>query len=101
MEGLKIERMFKLAEERHISMRKLSSLIGISENTLCFWRNGKRSPRMDMIVKIADFFEVPVDYFFLNISENDDFSLEYQKLSEDKKERVKKYIKFLQIEDEL
>ena len=35
---------------------------GIAKSTFSEWKNGKSTPKLDKIKKIADFFHVPVDY---------------------------------------
>lgn len=36
---------------------------GISQTVFTDWKNGKSSPKIDKIIKIADFFQVSLDEF--------------------------------------
>lgn len=48
-------------EEQQLTLPALSARSGISRTTLQQMYNGKRSPRIDKIVKLADFFECSID----------------------------------------
>lgn len=60
--GLKLK---ELRIEKGLSQRKLGEILGFCNQTVSFWETGSREPDLDAIVKIADFFEVSVD-FLLN-----------------------------------
>ena len=55
------ERLKALCEERDVSLRSLSSIIGTGTSTLGAWRNGG-APSSTFIVKIADYFSVSCDW---------------------------------------
>ena len=57
--------MKELRIEKGLSQRKLGEILGFCNQTVSFWETGSREPDLDAIVKIADFFEVSVD-FLLN-----------------------------------
>lgn len=52
----------KLLEENNLSLFKLSKLVGVPYTTLVDWKNRKYTPKIDKIKKIADYFDVTVDY---------------------------------------
>lgn len=60
----------KIMEENKISAYQLSKKIGITPTSFTDWKNQKAQPSMKAIKKIADYFEVPVEYFFEDDSEN-------------------------------
>ena len=60
--GVKLK---ELRIEKGLSQRKLGELLGVCNQTVSFWETGSREPDLDALVKIADFFEVSVD-FLLN-----------------------------------
>ena len=60
--GVKLK---ELRIEKGLSQRKLGELLGFCNQTVSFWETGSREPDLDALVKIADFFEVSVD-FLLN-----------------------------------
>ena len=53
----------KLLEEKNITPYELSQKTGISPSTFSDWKAGRYTPKIDKIKIIADFFDVPVDYF--------------------------------------
>lgn len=52
----------QLRLENGISQRQLGNHLNMSNQTVSFWEIGKREPDLDTLVKIADFFDVSVDY---------------------------------------
>ena len=60
--GVKLK---ELRIEKGLSQRKLGELLGECNQTVSFWETGSREPDLDALIKIADFFEVSVD-FLLN-----------------------------------
>lgn len=57
------EKLEKLCQEKGISLRKLTGELNISNANATFWKNGS-IPRKSTIKKIADYFCVPVEYFY-------------------------------------
>ena len=41
---------------------ELSSLLGIAQNTLSYWEQNKYQPDNDTLLKLADIFNVTIDY---------------------------------------
>jgi transcriptional regulator with XRE-family HTH domain len=52
----------KLCAEKNISPTKASLQIGLSKSTATKWKNTGATPSGDTLNKIADYFEVTVDY---------------------------------------
>ncbi len=48
--------------ERGLSQRALGEMFGVCNQTVSFWESGSREPDLDHLLKIAKFFNVPVDY---------------------------------------
>ena len=57
------EKLERLCQEKGISLRKLTGELNISNANATFWKNGS-IPRKSTIKKLADYFCVPVDYFY-------------------------------------
>lgn len=49
-----------------MSQAKLAKAIGVSQSTVGMWENGTNHPEHNTLLKIADFFQVPVDYLVGN-----------------------------------
>lgn len=54
------ERIKKLADNQKISLQKVATDIGLSENAIYGWKT--RKPKGEDLAKIADYFHVSVDY---------------------------------------
>ncbi len=52
----------KLLEERGISAYKVSKDTGVTTATLTNWKQGKYIPKQDKLQKIADYFDVSLEY---------------------------------------
>lgn len=57
-----IDRIFDLMREKNIPAYNLSLSIGLNKNAVSDWKLGKAKPSADALSKIADFFNVSVDY---------------------------------------
>ncbi len=55
-------RIADLRKEHNISQKNLAELLGVAQNTLSYWERGMYEPDLVSLKKIADFFEVSVDY---------------------------------------
>lgn len=63
----KIEELLK---SHNMTLNKLSKTVGLPYMTLKNWKLRGSSPRLENVKKIADYFEVPVEYFFEDDREN-------------------------------
>lgn len=53
-----------LCKEKGVKPNRVSIETGIATATLSNWKNGRYAPKKDKIQKIADYFDVPLDYFY-------------------------------------
>lgn len=56
----------ELRIEKGISQRKLGEDLGVVNQTVSFWETGSREPDLDMLVKIAKYFNIDIDYLLGN-----------------------------------
>ncbi|TYP56803.1 helix-turn-helix domain-containing protein [Thermosediminibacter litoriperuensis] len=56
------ERIKSLREERKITQQELAQYLGVSQKTISNYEKGERSPDPETLKKIADYFDVTVDY---------------------------------------
>ena len=56
------ERIKELADKQGKSLQKVSENLGFSQNYFYNLKNAKSSPSADVLVKVADYFHVSVDY---------------------------------------
>lgn len=54
------ERVSDLAKKQHIGLKELAVKLGLSESAIYQWR--KSSPKTETLEKVADYFNVSMDY---------------------------------------
>lgn len=62
MEILIVERIRELLKNEGLTQSKLADGIGVNQSTVCNWLNRKKEPSIESLWKLADFFDVSVDY---------------------------------------
>ena len=56
-------RLKELRQEKGINQKELAIKIETTQRNISNWENGNSEPDIQMILKMAKFFEVNVDYF--------------------------------------
>ena len=51
-----------LREDRDISRKELATYLNISLSTIGMYEQGRREPNIEMLIKIADYFNVSLDF---------------------------------------
>ena len=62
-------RLKKLRHKKNLTLRELGEKVGMRNSTLSQYETNKREPKLETWQKLADFFNVPVDYL-LGISKD-------------------------------
>ena len=57
-----VPRIRYLMEAHGLTQYALAKRLGISQSTLCNWLNGKKEPSIESLWRLADYFDVTVDY---------------------------------------
>ena len=60
----------ELRTEKGLPQSSLAELLGITQDSISLWENGKRIPDTQYLVKLADIFSVATDYL---LGRSDDF----------------------------
>lgn len=55
-------RLRELRKEKHLTLKQLGNIIGVTECAISQYELGKREPSKEILVRLADFFGVSVDY---------------------------------------
>ncbi|MBQ9531960.1 MAG: helix-turn-helix transcriptional regulator [Eubacterium sp.] len=55
-------RLKELRKEKGISQLKLAMDLSVNQNTISRYENGEREADYEMLIKLADYFEVSIDY---------------------------------------
>lgn len=56
------ERLQELREDRGISRKELAANLNITVSALGMYEQGRREPNIDMLIKMADYFDVSIDF---------------------------------------
>lgn len=57
-----MEKLRELRKEKGISLKELGAAMGVAESTMSLYENGKRQPDHETLLKLAEYFNVTVDY---------------------------------------
>ncbi len=57
-----LDRVKELMDQSGIKAKQLTTELGISNSSFTDWGKGKGSPSLDTVTKIADYFNVSIDY---------------------------------------
>ena len=56
------ERLKALRTEKGVGQNKLAKDIEVSNASISYWENGKQEPSAQALFKLANYYEVSVDY---------------------------------------
>lgn len=56
------ERLFELRKEKGISQAMLAKELQVSYAVVCYWETDRSEPTAPNLVKLANYFDVSVDY---------------------------------------
>jgi len=91
------ERLKELRKEAHLTQIELAKRLGIGQSSYADWERGKKNPTQENLIKIAQFFNVPLDYLVGNSDKKDEldniellFRMNSKGLTDEEKEIFKK-----------
>lgn len=56
------ERLKDLRKEKKVTQRVVAANLGLTDTAYGFYEQGKNYPNMDILIKLADYFGVSLDY---------------------------------------
>ncbi|MBQ0125193.1 MAG: helix-turn-helix transcriptional regulator [Clostridiales bacterium] len=63
-------RMCEIRKSKHISQVKMALDLNISQNSISRYETGEREPDIQMLIKIADYLDVSLDYLLERTNKN-------------------------------
>lgn len=57
------EKLDILAKNKGVSYYAIANELGLASSLFSEWKSGKSTPKIDKLLKIANYFEVPIEYF--------------------------------------
>ena len=86
------ETLKKLRQSRGLSLRRLAKELGTSHTVIALYEKDERIPTIDVVVRICDFFEIPLEYLILGEKSGGKYTdLELAELSSQADELEKEY----------
>lgn len=61
-----------LLQKNKVTAYRVAKETNISTSTLSDWKTGRSRPKVDKLQKIADYFDIPVNYFFEKEGQDDE-----------------------------
>ncbi|MGM9534056.1 MAG: helix-turn-helix domain-containing protein [Intestinibacter sp.] len=95
------KRLAELRKENKITQRELANKLNISKSSLAMYETNKRQPTNDVLVKLADYFDVSVDYLLgrtiarKQVDTIAFHSIDDSELSDEGKEELRNYLEYL------
>lgn len=90
----------ELRKEHRYTQKDIANILDVKPTTISAWELGNNSPRMDMLQKISDAFNVDTGYFFDEKSDqtvdlDDDviFTYEGRKIPKEDLETIKRFMR--------
>ncbi|OTN83734.1 hypothetical protein A5819_003714 [Enterococcus sp. 7E2_DIV0204] len=65
--GIKLK---ELREQHHLTVRQLSSDIGVDRTSISRYENEQRVPSIEVVGKFAEYFNCPFETFLENVEDN-------------------------------
>ena len=89
------KRIKELRLEKGITQSELSSYLGLTPKMVSFYELQQRFPPQDIIIKLADYFNVSTDYLLgrSEIRNSDELLREYSSLYNKNPKELEEYIK--------
>ena len=54
----------KLRKSKGLTQKELAKALDVTQTAITYWETGKREPSIEMLEKIANYFDVSLDYLF-------------------------------------
>lgn len=64
-----MDRIRELREKRNVTQVRLGTELEVSQETISAYENGKAEPRLDKLIKIANFLNTSTDYLLERIDD--------------------------------
>lgn len=57
------EKYVSIRDEKGVTDYEVAKQTGISQSTFSDWKSGRSKPKLEKLLLIARYFEVPIEYF--------------------------------------
>lgn len=94
------EKFKELRKEHRYTQKDIANILDVKPTTISAWELGNNSPRMDMLQKISDVFNVDTGYFFdeksnqtVDLDDDVIFTYEGRKIPKEDLEMIKRFMR--------
>lgn len=77
-----MNRIRDLREDRDLRQSDLAKMVGIDQRTISNYETGKSNPDSDALIRLADFFNVSIDYLVGRVQQDFYYSQDKKKVIE-------------------
>lgn len=57
------QKYVELRDSRGVSDYRVATESGVNQSTFSDWKSGRSKPKLEKLLKIARYFDVPIEYF--------------------------------------
>ena len=75
-----MNRIRDLREDRDLRQSDLAEMVGIDQRTISNYETGKSNPDSDALIRLADFFNVSIDYLVGRVQQDFYYSQDKKKV---------------------
>lgn len=85
----------KLRKEEEITQVELAAVLNYGSSTISNYESGKNEPSFSDLIKIAEHFDVSLDFLLTGSDKKDEIRRSSEQLMDDDFEKIMEYIDFL------
>lgn len=90
------KRLQDLRDEKKLFQKDIAKVLNITDSAYGFYERGERTPSIDTIIKLADFYDVSIDYIVGRSKIKKPSSVEsFESLTEDAKSEINAFIEYI------
>lgn len=85
-------RLAQLRDEKDLSQAQVGKIVNAAQNTVSQWEKGTRGVSSEVLIRLADFYKVSIDYLLGRTENRTTFQENIQSdITDDEIELIKKY----------
>lgn len=85
------ERLKQLRVDNNLLQKEIAKILNVPKNTYGAWERGNNEPSVDIIIKLADFYQISTDYLLNREEEDGRIIVQELELPSDEKKVLEKY----------
>lgn len=85
------ERIKQLRVDNNLLQKEIAKILNVPKNTYGAWERGNNEPSVDIIIKLADFYQISIDYLLNREEEDGRIIVQELELPSDEKKVLEKY----------